>query len=332
MCGYHLGSISSNSFSEQRLVEQTRWATQRLDSKTYHTLVFTSNGSFLDPHEVPDTVRPKLLQILYGAGFQFVVVETRLEFVNTERLDSILAAIPPLNRGKNNNGQPLSISFGLESQSDFILSTCINKGTNRRAIEEKAGLIRAKGFPIDCYILLGKPFLSAQEDVQDALLSIRMARELGADYIFVMVTNQVDHSLVSHLICQGRQPLPSLWRAVYLLETLPSELRQFVQIKGINHAPYPPKEYATTCPACRERIVLGLNFWNQTGDFEHIRELPKCFCRKRFETEELENAPSFSLPERVHTAYAQLAQELDININLVPSLAELSKMWQDENP
>ncbi len=89
MCGYHLGSTGRHPTSTEDLLEQTRWAIRRVDPGLYHTLVFTSNGSFLDPDEVPDVLRPTLLRMLYDAGFRFVVVETRPRFVTNERLDNI---------------------------------------------------------------------------------------------------------------------------------------------------------------------------------------------------------------------------------------------------
>lgn len=326
MCGYHLGSTGHHLVTVENLLEQTRWTIRRVDTRIYHTLVFTSNGSFLDPTEVPDFLRPQLLKMLYDAGFRFVVVETRPEFVTFERLDAIQAVVP--SRDQKHGMQPLSISFGIESCSDFILSTCINKGMRTRDLARCAQLICGKGFFFDGYVLLGKPFLSAREDVEDALETIRWASELGADYLFVMVTNRVPHSLTDHLIVRYRQSLPSLWRAVRLLEMLPLRLRKLVQVKGISHAPYPPMEYATTCPKCRHHVVQGINFWNQTGDFEHIRELPDCSCKKRFETEEWTQCPDSPLPNRVYNHYSDLADDFGLSRSKVPSLATLDEMWK----
>ncbi|MBF0401727.1 MAG: hypothetical protein HQL90_13290, partial [Magnetococcales bacterium] len=227
--------------------------------------------------------------------------------------------------------RPLSFSFGVESRSNFILSTCINKGTRAEELVERAHMIRRKGFFLDGYVLLGKPFLSAQEDVEDAIETIHWASGLGAEYLFVMVTNRVAGSLADHLIACGRWSLPSLWRAVRLLEMLPPQLRRLVQIKGINHAPYPPMEYATSCSRCRDQVVQILNFWNQTGDFEHIRELPVCACRERFEAEEWTEHSEHSLAYRLHESYVRLATDFSIDPGLVPSLTLLDEMWREKH-
>ncbi|MBF0436738.1 MAG: hypothetical protein HQL77_15385 [Magnetococcales bacterium] len=330
MCGYHLGSAKQQVVGVDDLLTQTRWVIRRLDPNIYHTLVFTSNGSFLDPDEVPDTVRPELMKMLYEAGFRFVVMESRPGFITPARLDALITTVP---YGMRKTGKiPFSISFGIESASDFILTTCINKGVCVSELADGAAIIQERSITIDGYVLLGKPFLTAQEDCDDALRTIRWASELGANYLFVMVTNRVAGSLANHLIARRHHSLPSLWRAVRLLEMLPASLRRLVQIKGISHAPYPPIEYATTCQGCHDRIVRGLNFWNQTGDFAHIQELPFCACRERFETDEWANRPDLSLPCRIHKHYLRLASDLDLNPSIVPPLTMLDMMWQKGQP
>ncbi|MBF0347105.1 MAG: hypothetical protein HQL81_05505 [Magnetococcales bacterium] len=327
MCGYHLGSSGAHSTRDEDLLEQTRWAIRQLDPALHHTLVFTSNGSFLDPSEVSDTVRPELMRMLYDAGFRFIVVETRPVFVTPARLEALIGVVPDGVRATE--GHPFSISFGIESASDFILAACINKGVRIAELAGKAALIRDRNIPIDGYVLLGKPFLSAREDVDDALETIRWASELGTDYLFVMMTNRVAGSLTNHLFARSCQALPSLWRAVHLLEMLPAPLRRLVQIKGISHAPYPPMEYASTCPSCHDRVVQGLNFWNQTGDFEHIRALPVCICRKRFEAGEWAECPNRPLPHRIHEHYLRLAADLGLDPDAVPSRTTLNAMWRE---
>ena len=329
MCGYHLGARRAEVHAEH-LIAQTRDAIRRLNPETYPTLVFTSNGSFLDPFEVPDDVRPRLLTMLREAGFRFVVMETRPEFITRERLRDIAKAFSP----DTPHGQklPLSISFGVESSSDFIQRYCINKGRRRKDYEAAFELLKSEGYGFDCYVLLGKPFLTAQEDVADALTTIRFAIEHGAEYVFVMVTNMVDYSLTAYLEERGRYRLPSLWRAIDLLERLDERERAVVQIKGISHAPVEPRKYARTCEVCTEHVKGALNFWNMTGEYEHIRSIHPCSCRDTYRREEWEQASPLPLAERIYRAYETLAKELSIDRKLLPDLAEMQAQWVMEHP
>lgn len=308
MCGYCHGASLVPPDNSQ-LIAQTKDVIGRLDPQTYPAIVFTSNGSFLDPAEVSDNMRPVLLGMLREAGFQFVVVESRLEYITPTRLQAMVHAFcPDTLNGKHKHR--VSVSVGLESSNDFILYHCINKGHVREDYIKTFELLRREGFSFDCYVLLGKPFMTAREDVEDAIESIRFAVDNGADYVFVMVTNLVDNTLTKYLNDHGHYRVPSLWRAVTLLEMLPEDYRKFVQIKGISHAPVRPLLYATTCEACEREMRAAVNFWNQTGDFEHIRTIEPCSCKDRFLDREWAVSPGTTLKQRVDSEYVWLRERL----------------------
>jgi len=308
MCGYYQGAGYLPP-SNRQLVAQTKGVIGRLDPQTYPAIVFTSNGSFLDPAEVSDNMRPVLLGMLREAGFQFVVVESRLEYITPTRLQAMVHAFcPDTLNGKQKHR--VSVSVGLESSNDLILHHCINKGHVRQDYVKTFELLRREGFSFDCYVLLGKPFLTAEEDISDAVETIRFAVEQGAEYVFVMVLNLMRGTLTAHMAEHGYYELPSLWRAVQLLEDLPHDLRRYVQVKAFERAPVSPDAFATTCTKCKSAVKSGLNFWNQTGDFQHIKDLPRCECRKRFVAHELERKNDEALDDRVGKILQAMAHEL----------------------
>lgn len=318
MCGYHLGA-DREAITDEMLVAQTRDAITRLNPRIYPSLVFTSNGSFFDRAEVSDTVRPILARMLRETGFRYLIAESRPEYLTHERLRALAKAFSPEGRIQSTNRYPLSVSFGLESSDDFIQQYCINKGRRSKDYLTAFELLREEGFSFDCYVLLGKPFLTAREDVADAIETIRFAVDHGANYIFVMVTNMVDYGLTAYLQERGRYRLPSLWRAVELLERLPERYLRCVQIKGISHAPVSPRYYARTCEVCTEHVKGALNFWNQTAEMEHIRTIHPCGCRERFRYGEWAETPTASLPERILAEYQTLSRELGVDAELIPS-------------
>lgn len=318
MCGYHLGAATQD-VSEENLVNQTKNIIKRLSPKIYPSLVFTSNGSFLDNDEVPDSIRPTLLQALCTAGFRFLISETRPEHITTERLNQMVEAFCPETANTNTTRHRISLSMGLESANDFILRYCINKGACKNDYQNAFSLLSDQRFYFDCYVLLGKPFLTAGEDIDDAIETIRFAVDNGAEYVFVMVVNLTKQSLVSHLHAKGRYQLPSLWRAVTLLESLPDKYRRAVLVKGISHAPVSPLCYAKTCTTCTGAVQSGINFWNMTGDIGHLRSLPQCSCKEAYNREELslEEAP-LPLPQRIQSEYRHLADDFGISSTLLP--------------
>ena len=317
MCSYNLGAYPG-LVTEEMLIAQTEAAIKRLDPNIYPALVFTSNGSFLDPWEVPDEIRPTLVKKLKEAGFKFLVFETRPEFVTSARLESVLDAFTPDVPQKSS--VPISVSFGLESSNEYILSNCINKGETIDEYIQAIALLKKNRVPFDCYVLLGKLFLSAEEDIQDAVDTIKFAVDQGAGYVFVMVTNMMPASLLAFFEMHKRYKLPSLWRAVELLKRLPENYRRFVQVKGISHAPVQPLYFAKTCDSCCERVRSSLNLWNQTGDFQHILKIEKCDCLEDFYKNELGQENPEPLAKRIENAHQWLNAELDLDdISRLPS-------------
>jgi radical SAM enzyme (TIGR01210 family) len=324
MCGYHLGALDRRA-TEAELLAQTEDAIRRLDPRVYPALVFTSNGSFLDPGEVHDGLRPRLVARLRDAGFRFLVTETRPEYVTRARVMAMAEAFAP---DADPARRPLSFSFGLESADDIILSQCINKGTTVADISAAWDVVGEAGCSIDAYVLLGKPFLTAREDVDDAVRTIRYAIDRGVGYVFLMMTNRTRFSLVDHLIRTGRQRLPSLWRAFEVLDRLPEADRRHVQVKAISHAPYPPDAYATTCPVCVDAVRAALNHWNQTGDAQHLTSVPDCACRADFRLGEwTETAPP--LTDRLAEARRHLSRDLGLGDATADTACPLAKTGSD---
>lgn len=310
MCGFYHGATRKPA-TDKELIQQTQKAISRLDPKLYPVLVFTSNGSFFDPLEVSDHIRPILIDKLFSSGYKFIVTETRPDFLTKDRLEEISLLLHD-KKSRIDQKIPFSISFGLESVNELILNFCINKGQAVSKYLSSLRLIQQFDFSFDCYILLGKTFLSAVEDVQDSITAIKFAVDNGADYVFVMVTNLMPGTLNAYLEQKGRYKLPSLWRAVTLLKSLPPSYRKHVLVKGIRHAPIQPIRYATTCPKCENVVRSKIDFWNLTGDFNHILDIPHCSCQDIFNTDEWqEDSYRPPLTEILLNQYSLLAEDFD---------------------
>ncbi len=311
MCGFFHGA-STIHVSDEAILRQTDAAIARLPATIYPVLVFTSNGSFFDSREISDELRPKLFQRIFDSGYRFLVTESRAEFITRDRLRDILDLLED-NHLIQNEKIPFSVSFGLESIDDFVLQYCINKGSSRQQYSRCMELLRELHVPFDCYVLLGKTFLSARQDIDDAVATITFAVDSGADYVFVMVNNLMPGTLNAYLEQKGRYHLPSLWRAVTLLNNLPPSYRRHVTIKGIRHAPVPPARYATTCELCENTVRDSIDLWNMTGDFNHILEIPNCACLDDYLAGELmEHCPSLQASVQEH--YSLLADEFALSL------------------
>lgn len=305
MCGYFTGATNGD-ITPSHLIAQTKAVIERLDPTIYPAIVFTSNGSFLDPREVPDDLRPKLLGMLQDAGFKFLTCESRVDFITTDRILALKNAFSP-----QFGSTCISVSIGVESIDSRILSFSINKGVRKSDYIKAFNKLKSLNVPFDCYVLLGKPFLTAKEDIDDALKTIEFAVESGADYVFVMVSNLVKTTMTNTLAMKGLYRLPSLWRAIELLKRLDEKYRHHVQIKGISHSPIFPYLYSSTCEKCTGTVRDALNFWNQTGDFGHIQSIINTCCHNLFLAGEFAEIKNSDLEQRAVDVRDELIREME---------------------
>jgi len=275
MCNYQFISAFENRINDEDILSQARWALDRLSPiERYPYLHLTSSGSFLDPLEISDQVLTQTLSMLDSAGIETFSTESRPEFLlNIHRLDLI----------KRSFSRQVTFGIGLESASDHVRNYCLNKGFDTDSFLEAINTVKAYGMSFHSYILLGKPFLSPREDIEDVLRAIRLTLENGG-IALVMVANLQPHTLIHWLWQRGKYELPKLWAPLKILELLEPDERERVWIKGLDKGVPTADMYARNCENCTTVIHNALVGWNMTADFsliEQVRDV--CDCRQEWE-------------------------------------------------
>ncbi|RLJ01272.1 MAG: hypothetical protein DRP08_05730 [Candidatus Aenigmatarchaeota archaeon] len=161
------------------------------------------------------------------------------------------------------------------------------------------------------YILLGKPFLTVREDIEDAIKAIRFAvKNDGVVILFLL--NRQPFTLTNWLLERGKYELPSLWSAVQVLEMLKPEEREKVWVKGLDKAVPMPSEFPSTCPRCTPFVHNAIVGWNYTRDFRLIEQIADCCkCRDTWYSK-YEAIPDLPLEERIEKEYEWICRELNI--------------------
>jgi len=109
MCGY-INDAAKKRVEDEDILHQFSEVMRHFSGERI-AKIFTS-GSFFDEEEIPKAVQDKILETL-DKKTNNIIIETRPEFVSSERLEGI---------------QNLEIALGLESANDFVLKNSINKG------------------------------------------------------------------------------------------------------------------------------------------------------------------------------------------------------------
>lgn len=203
MCGY-FNDVSS-SIKEENLYRQIDYAFRSM-GETRILKVFTS-GSFLDPLEVPLSVRNYFMDQA-KANLDKLLVESRTEYVNAKNLS-----------GLKDYGLDIRIAIGLESSNDTIIKESINKGSTFAKFLESARVIRDLDLELRTYLLLKPPFISEKASVEDMIKSIRDVSGISQD-VSINPMNIQKNTMVEKLWKNGLYRPPRLWSiARILLET-----------------------------------------------------------------------------------------------------------------
>jgi hypothetical protein len=297
MCGHHAGTTRGEIPLPEEYLAQFRSEIARYDLSSVRVISLYNSGSMLNPGEVPPEALALILRYIRElAPIRKVVLETRAEYVCRKRVAELRRLLGP--------GKILAVAIGLETADDLARELCVNKGCSldeiARAVRSVKGLAETQ-----LYVLLGVPFFTESEAVEDAVHSLECARDLGADEIHIEPLTVQRHTLFERLYRAGICRLPSLYSLYEVLRTVVPEIRPYVS--PFLHMP-PPEIIPGGCPACTERLIDGLlNRYNIRRDYESLA-YPPCACMESWR-ERLAERDSRPLTERVADALERLTLE-----------------------
>lgn len=296
-------------------------------------LQVTPSGSMFDEWEVPGDVRRELFSMVAEIGCEKYICETRPEFVTPQVLREMRSIMP---------GKELGIEIGLESSDPWVLEYVLGKSSiplarlneglrtgTPTSDSERGGQFNKipsyygravkdahmESIEVFTNILLGAPFLSVSEAVEDTIRSVRWAFEKGADYCIVFPLHVKPWTIVHRLWEMGHYASPSLWSLVEVLWRLGCETADRTFISWYQPQ-YTAKhremgkrsdDWPHTCSRCEGEVLSLLDEYRGHGGFEIIERLYwfPCPCKDEWRRS-MAVPPAASVAERIRSGYAVL--------------------------
>ncbi|MFW9826593.1 MAG: archaeosine biosynthesis radical SAM protein RaSEA [Candidatus Thorarchaeota archaeon] len=213
MCGYYLDAFQGN-VSTSQIINQFDFAYNKKindikkDDYDYVLKIFNS-GSFLDEIEISKEARYNILEkISEEKKIKEVVLESRMEFINSEKIKEIKELL---------STKYIEIAIGLETANDYIRNNYINKGVQFQDFENTLKICKQQGVGVKVYLLFKPPFLNEQAAIDDCANSIKKLIKLGINSISINPMNIQKGTLVEYLWYQNRYRLPwfySLFKSI----------------------------------------------------------------------------------------------------------------------
>ncbi|MEF8873291.1 MAG: archaeosine biosynthesis radical SAM protein RaSEA [Candidatus Thermoplasmatota archaeon] len=261
MCGYY--TDTNPYIGDEDLREQLERALTEYDGQDI-VKIYTS-GSFFDEREIDERLA---LEILQAFEAEKIVVESRPEFIDVEKIESYSKKV-----------DTLEVALGLESADDFVLKNCINKGFTFGDYKEKVKQI-SEHVSIRTYLLLKPPFLFEKEAIDDIIESIRKIEDL-TDIVSINPVNVQRGTLVEKLWKKNLYRPPWLWSIIEILsEEDVSDTTVFISEAAIGS-----KRGAHNCGECEDRFKQIIHDYNLTQDDHLLKDVTECSCRERWKKE-----------------------------------------------
>lgn len=145
-----------------------------------HTLLLNTCGSCLDPLELFQDEQDRLFAWIAQHSYKRIILETHADTLNQEAIKRVRHSF---------QNQEVFFEFGIESTSADTLFYCLNKRAPQKSVPEIVEMVHQYGAFCIANVLLGMPFLSRQEQVEDAVRTIQELLRQGADYIALFPVN-----------------------------------------------------------------------------------------------------------------------------------------------
>lgn len=311
MCNYLVGPI----ISCDEMLENVHMGLSLLPTDEMMILLVSPSGSMLDEWEVPALAREGILHLVRETSCKTYICETRVETITEDKIKQYAEIL---------DNKIACIEVGLESANPWILQHCINKAISLEQYKERMTLLRKYNIPSIANVLVGSPFLSPREAIEDAVQTVQWAFAHGTDTCVIFPVHVKQWTLVEWLWRHGFYSPPSLWSLVEVLNRLGPAFAQRVTISwykvyseespwgelnpvdGLGYLASP-----VTCDQCQSQVMRLLDAYRDTNDFNIVQELTamKCACKDAWQVT-LQVRETSSLKDRVAHMYEAIGRDV----------------------
>ncbi len=228
----------------------------------YDIFVLNTCGSCLCEEELPHQELIRVMRTVAGTGIRRVIIESHLAYVTAEKVREIKEVLAD---------KELFIEYGQESTSPHVLKDCLNKPS----MSIEYGIIhdlQKMGVGLIANVVLGAPFLTVRQRVDDAVKSIRRLLEEGIDGVVLFPVNIKPYTLVSFLYGQGYYKQVDAIEILEVLDQFGPEALSRIELAWFEPQREELEAYGARsfgvhyCPKCGQKLLGHFLDYRKTDD------------------------------------------------------------------
>ncbi len=247
-------------------------------------LLLCTNGGIMDFSQIPESTFWEILKYINKTNIPNIILETHYCDISHRKLQKTKEIL---------NSKNITIELGLETVNQTYQDYLIMKHIEMQKFEKTVYIIQNYGFSVDLNILIGLPFLSEREQLQDTRESMIWAFQHSCNVV-VFPINIKPFTLLMNMYENGYYEPVSHWLLLLLLDSLETELLSQVVISyyGNRDENYYLNGNKAILPNCCPVCIKSLmDFYDSFGKEDNpyqkkqllnqILGFDKCDCLKK---------------------------------------------------
>lgn len=182
-------------------------------------LLLCTNGSILDSYQISTEILTAILIEAQKSSIPNIIIETHYKDVTKDKLDLINRIVE----------KPITIEMGLETINPKYQDALFMKGISIKKYLSTIQLIKKYNYNIEINIMLGLPFLSPKQQIDDAINTIEWAVCQGCSPVLFPL-NIKYFTFLRYMYDKKVYTPISLWLVVILLDKLSDKALQEIII------------------------------------------------------------------------------------------------------
>lgn len=254
--------------SEQAVIKVCEYIEQV--GNGYDMLLLDTCGSCFCEEELPYQELIRVMHTVAKTSIRCVIIESHLAYVTVEKMQGVKEVL---------TGKEVFLEYGQESTSPYVLKYCLNKPSMSKQYSIIHDLKRM-GVGLIANVVLGIPFLTVQQRVNDSTESIRRLLDEGIDGVVLFPVNIKPYTLVRFLYDHGYYKQVNAIEILEVLDRFGTEELSRIELAWFEPQrekleAYGEKSFGVYyCPECGKKLLEKfLDYKNAVDGIERKRIL-----------------------------------------------------------
>ncbi|MBE7411761.1 MAG: hypothetical protein L6Q54_05045 [Leptospiraceae bacterium] len=307
-CGFYTATNQGNKIQDSDYLTQLENTLTKYKNEIekFPIISLYNDGSMLSNQEINFSALLKIIERISKYPFiKRITLESKLSDITEEKIKIL----------KNSTDKELEIALGFESSNPLVRKICINKNFSNSHFLKTSEMLNNYNVSIVALMMLGPPFLTESESIQDAIDSLTFLEKAKIYRIDFELPTVEKFTLTEILYNNGFYKPLMLWSVTEILRKKGKlNLNTPIYISPPRYT-VPSISMASNCALCDLRFFSLIEDYNKNQNidiFERDESKKICQCHAKWENLLIETKSDLEFLDRVEKIITRLEMNIEI--------------------